>query len=436
MIPLLGEQGAAALHEEMTRSILKTAESLASTDGIFIEVHYDGESIDLMRSAFGKDYAYIPQTGKDLGERMLNSFSHCLSDGAHKVVIIGADCPGITESILRQAFALLDEKDCVIGPSRDGGYYLIGLTRLVSELFTSIPWGGSEVLKCTLESVNRLRLRSALLRKLTDIDLPEALPEWEEKVKASSKPMISIIIPALNESDYIEKTVKHAQQGMHVEVIVADGGSTDRTRMKAELLGTRVVRTKAGRGAQMNEGASNARGDILLFLHADTQVPDGYDELVRNLLFKNGVIAGAFNLGFEENTRAMRIIAMGANARSRYLKMPYGDQGFFLRKDTFLDAGGFMEIPIMEDVALVRKLKSKGLIVISRENVITSSRRYQEMGPMKTWILNQLSMAAFYLKVPLDTIAGLYRSRETSIRTWLPILVSARKEKRGRYYET
>jgi uncharacterized protein len=421
LIPALGRRGSADLLADMTRHILSVADRVTKSDGVTAEVHFDGGTPELMGVIFGNGHRYIPQKGNDLGERMLASFTRCLSSTSGRIVLVGTDCPGITETILRRAFALLDEKDCVLGPSEDGGYYLMGLNRPIPELFDRIPWGTGRVLDLTLAAGKILGLRVGLVDMLPDIDRPEDIPVWEERARIVSGPMISAIIPALNESDHIEEALEGLLPGEHVELIVADGGSKDRTRRTAALKGARVLTSRPGRSVQMNTGAAYALGDILLFLHADTLVPEGYEAEIRKILGWKGIMAGAFSLSFDDHSMAMRIIAAGANARSLLSGGPYGDQGLFMRKETFLDAGGFPETPIMEDVLLVRKLKTMGRIAVSYSRVRTSSRRYREIGPMKTWILNRFAMAAFHSRIPLDDIAALYRRRETSFREWISL---------------
>jgi len=420
LIPSLGGQGAADLLAAMTRDILSVADRLSETDGTAVEVHYDGGTEHLMESAFGNGRCYVPQQGGDLGEKMHTSFTRCLG-GERRVLLVGSDCPGITESLLRRAFALLKDNDLVLGPSEDGGYYLIGLKRPLSGLFSEIPWGTERVFDLTVQAGERLGLRMGMLEKLQDIDRPEDLPAWEEGVRALSRTMISVIIPALNEEEHMGATLDSLLSGSHLEVIVVDGGSSDRTGAVASLKGARVLRSRPGRGIQMNAGAARALGGILLFLHADSLVTAGYDDEVRSLLNRKGIIAGAFNLDFDDASITMRMIAAGANARARFLGEPWGDQGLFLMKQAFLDAGGFPETPIMEDVLLVRKLKKMGEIAVSRSRVRTSSRRYREIGPLKTWIINRFAMAAFRSGVPLCRISSLYRRRESSLREWISV---------------
>jgi uncharacterized protein len=429
MIQVLGEQGAADLQCAMIQYTLDTAGRLAATDNITVEVHFESGSIEDMQSAFGRSYPYMRQEGYDLGERMLSSFFSVPANGSCSAVIIGTDCPGITEAVIRQAFYALKENDCVLGPSYDGGYYLIGLNRPVPELFTSIPWGTPEVLNRTLEAIDRLGLRAALLRRLTDIDRPEDLPIWEKYLLVRSRPMISAIIPALNESERIEGTIQSTLQGVNVEVVVVDGGSIDGTRELSARMGARVLCAGQGRAIQMNEGARNASGEILLFLHADTCLPRGYDEEIRNALDDKGAAAGAFSLGFDTDSIGMKLIALGANMRSRYLSLPYGDQGLFVRKDSFLQHGCFPEFPIMEDVSFIRTMKKWGRIETLPSKVITSSRRFITLGSLRAWMLNQFAMAGFFLGVPLEDLADLYRGREQSLGTWLKRLIEAAKNR-------
>ena len=429
LIPVLGKDGAAILQNDMAKHALETARNFATTDGIILEVHYNGGDERKMEALFGTKLSFIPQEGIDLGEKMHASFLRAFIGGSQRVVLIGTDCPGISTAILRQAFCALDGCDCVIGPSADGGYYLIGLKGPMPEIFRSIPWGTGKVLKHTYEILKGLGLQVVLLDRLPDIDRPEDLPSWHEAAKVRLLPMISVIIPAIDEKTFIRKTLKSALAGKNVEVIVADGGSIDGTRELATSMGARVVPTRKGRADQMNEGAGHALGDILLFVHADSVLPRGYDDAIRSALADPDVAAGAFSLGFNEGDLVMDLIAFGANLRSRYLNLPYGDQGLFVSKGTFHNVRGFPEVPIMEDVAFIRTLKEEGRVVILPSKVATSSRRFQAVSPIRTWVLNQLAMIGFFLGMSLDDLAVLYRSRERSIGVWMKQLIMAAKKR-------
>jgi rSAM/selenodomain-associated transferase 2 len=194
-------------------------------------------------------------------------------------------------------------------------------------------------------------------------------------------------------------------------------------------MGAQVVMAPKGRALQMNEGARLASGDILLFLHSDTMLPDGYDKDIRRALADPCIAAGAFALSFDADTHAMRLLALGANLRSRLFSLPYGDQALFVRKAYFHEAGGFPKIPIMEDVAFVQTMKKRGRISILPPRITTSSRRYQAMGPFRTWVLNQLAMAGFFMGMPSEELACLYRSREKSLGIWIRHLIKTAKNR-------
>jgi glycosyltransferase involved in cell wall biosynthesis len=197
--------------------------------------------------------------------------------------------------------------------------------------------------------------------------------------------MISIIIPALNESATIWRTLSRLKGADNLEVIVVDGGSRDNTAELAGLYGAKVIQTAPCKAIQMNTGALAARGSILVFLHADTLLPANFNVQIVSALNQKGVIAGAFRLTIE-STRAL-----------------------FMRKAVFEEIGGFPEMPIMEDFILVRRLKRRGKIVIVPASVKTSPRRWLHLGIFKTWLINQLIVMAFYLGIAPERLSRWYR---------------------------
>lgn len=222
---------------------------------------------------------------------------------------------------------------------------------------------------------------------------------------------ISIIIPTLNEEEYLGATLAGLVNEPGIEVLVVDGGSTDRTTKVAERYLGRVLRAPCGRARQMNTGAAQANGDILLFLHADTRLPAGFADYIRTALAKKGVAAGAFRLAIDGPGIGRRLIEKMANLRSRWLGLPYGDQGIFLRKTLFQQLGGFPDQPIMEDFELARRLAKQGKIVIQPVAVHTAARRWQRVGLLKTTLINQAIVIAYLNGVSPDVLAGWYRRR-------------------------
>jgi rSAM/selenodomain-associated transferase 2 len=227
--------------------------------------------------------------------------------------------------------------------------------------------------------------------------------------RSISEPRISIVIPAYNEATAIGAVIDRAAAGAPREIIVADGGSSDDTAAVAEARGARVVRSDPGRGRQMNRAVAAASGEVLLFLHADTLLPAGFEEHVVRVLDRAGVCAGAFRLAIDGPHRALRVIERAINWRSRVLDMPYGDQAIFVKAATFRRAGGFPDAAAMEDFELVRRLRRLGRIAIAPAAVVTSARRWRRYGVWRTTALNQACVAAYLLGVSPDRIADWRR---------------------------
>ncbi|MBI9074251.1 MAG: TIGR04283 family arsenosugar biosynthesis glycosyltransferase [Desulfatibacillum sp.] len=198
---------------------------------------------------------------------------------------------------------------------------------------------------------------------------------------------ISVIVPCLNEEAAIEAALASCRPGAH-EIIVVDGGSRDQTIVRASGHADMVLSTRPGRGCQQALGAKHATGDVLLFLHADTLLPPGYNKTIQSLLKKTDVAFGAFSLGADLPGRAMALICFGANLRTRVLGMPYGDQAIFVKADDYWQAGGFGAMPIMEDVDLVKKLSKVGKFKMARASVKSSARRWRQDGLLRRTLGN------------------------------------------------
>jgi rSAM/selenodomain-associated transferase 1 len=180
LIPAIGARRAADLQRRMTERTLATASRLDPDARVAVEVHHDGGDRERMTRVFGAGWTYLPQQyGADLGQRLQAAFHRCFEDGADKVVVVGTDCPGLSVPLIQRAFEGLDRAPVVLGPARDGGYYLIGLTRPQPRLFEEIPWGTPQVFTETANRARELSLSPALLTPLDDVDRPEDLAVWE-----------------------------------------------------------------------------------------------------------------------------------------------------------------------------------------------------------------------------------------------------------------
>lgn len=220
---------------------------------------------------------------------------------------------------------------------------------------------------------------------------------------------LSVIIPTLNEQEVLYRTLEDLGNIAGIEVIISDSGSTDNTVDLCRGL-AKVISSVPGRGHQLNAGAAEASGDILLFLHADTILSENWNYKILSALSNKEVVGGAFSLSIDSDRLSHKIISSAANIRSKITGVPYGDQGIFVRRSLFEKIGGFKEIPIMEDVDLMRRLKKVGRVVLLRDKVKTSARRWEKEGVVYTTIRNWLLISLYYMGVPPERLYRLYKT--------------------------
>lgn len=403
LIPALGAEGASAFHERLARHAIGRASGFAVCHpGTELEIRVTGGSTVDGRAWLGGGEWKIQSDG-DLGERLNVAVEEAFESGDDRLVLLGTDCPRLDETRLGEAFDALNRSDVVIGPALDGGYYLIGLKKSEPELFKGILWGGPEVFAQTMERVSKCGLSSTVLGELSDVDMPEDIAEGERALLEGSR--VSVIVPTLNEAELLAGTLDRVNGGSPWEVLVADGGSSDETRDIASRMGARVVEGACGRAAQMNLAAASATGEYLFFLHADTVPPEGYQELLIRTLNRPRVAGGAFGLGIDCEIGAAGLIEKLVDLRCRWFGPPYGDQGLFVRRALFDRVGGFPEIRIMEDFRMVGRLKRLGMVVVAREQVRSSGRRWRSGGLIRTFLKHQLMLLAHHIGVPPNVIS-------------------------------
>lgn len=224
---------------------------------------------------------------------------------------------------------------------------------------------------------------------------------------------ISIVIPVLNEAVSINSLVSHIwglEYDEKPQIIVVDGDPGGGTINTIESEDVIRVKTGKGRGRQMNDGARQAEGDILLFLHADTDLPGEALKEIMLLMKEKEVIAGAFDLGIKSRRFVFRVIEGVASFRSRVCRIPFGDQAIFIRKDYFNEIGGYNEIPLMEDVEIMRRIKKRNdKIVIIHEKVMTSPRRWEEEGIIYCTLRNWCIQILYYCGISPQKLAQYYK---------------------------
>ncbi len=426
-----GPEGACHLHETMTKFTLSQCQEL----NINVEVHYLGGNEQAMQHWLGKQHtnqennhltsennlSFIPQAQGNLGDKMYAALEHAFisllkiscnfsQSPCRKVLIIGSDCPDNRSDNLKYALDLLEHNTVVLGPSFDGGYYLIGfsthsnnleelntfLSQKIHALFQDIDWGTELVFSQTKAKFTEQGLSYALLPPKSDVD-------YDYQVSRK----ISVIIPTLNEAENLKQLLPQLNKAFDVEVIVSDAHSTDKTTTIATKHGALVLSSEASRAKQISHGATRASGEILLFLHADSVLPQNWDIHIRKAFMDEQYSLGYFRFGLKECFWTKPIIEWGVDFRCKHFQLPFGDQGLFVRKKDF-EAWNLPTVPILEDVFLVKCAQKYGQIVGLSATLLTSGRRWIKHGFIRTTIINACVMLCAKMGMDLELIKQAY----------------------------
>lgn len=222
-------------------------------------------------------------------------------------------------------------------------------------------------------------------------------------------PRLTIVVPVLDDAASLRRLLTRlGSVDPRAEVIVSDGGSRDDPAAVARACGAAFTTGEAGRGAQLNLGASRAEGEILWFLHADSRPPEGAVALLLGAMEDPDIVGGAFGFRLGAAGAWPCLLSAAVNFRSKCLHLPYGDQGPFVRASVFRELGGFRPIPIMEDVEFVRRLRRRGRLVILDPAMEVSPRRWEREGALRTTLRNQFLLAAFTVGVPAERLVRWY----------------------------
>jgi rSAM/selenodomain-associated transferase 2/rSAM/selenodomain-associated transferase 1 len=396
-----------------------------------VVVAHDGPlgagGLDLVEAARGVDLveapgrlALIEQHGDDLGERLARATRRAFEDHDGPLIVVGTDTR-LTPQHADDAREHLEAgADVVFGPALDGGYYLVALKRPAQAVFELEPtlWGGRAVLAHSVEAAERAGLDVRLLdRRERDLDTPEdaeALADHDPEIgpllrRTLRTPLVSVVVPTLDERAALPTLLDHlARLDGRFEAIVVDGGSRDGTAelAKAHPLAPAVVHQSGGRAAQMNAGARRATGDPIVFLHADTRLPEN----AHTALTTTTAAGGNFELRFDGSGRFERVLTAWYRAQRR-LGVYYGDSAIWLTRQAFDTLDGFAAIPIMEDYELARRLEHEpGLRTACLPGpATTSARRWRTLGIPRT-VLSWVAIRWLFLAgVSPRGLARLYR---------------------------
>jgi rSAM/selenodomain-associated transferase 2/rSAM/selenodomain-associated transferase 1 len=372
-----------------------------------VQFCYTGGTASQVKQWLGHSgIGFSQQAGGNLGSRMQNALQAALDRGNRPAVLVGTDIPAMTAAHIKAAFQALNRHDLVLGPSHDGGYCLIGMNRPLN-VFQGISWSRPDVLARTLAEARRQGLTVAQLKPVNDIDTEADLAAWQPD-SHWRKPYLTVVIPTLNEAGTIAAAIRRLRTP-DCEIIVADGGSRDNTVSLALSAGAQVIAAPRGRALQQNTAALQASGRVLLFVHADTALPQDYASQVFEALMPSGVSAGAFRFKTDFDHWSMRLIEKAVRIRSTLFQMPYGDQALFMSKDIFERIGGFPHVPIAEDLFLVKRLARLGRIAQARAAAVTSARRWRAIGVWRATLINYVIAAGCLLGVGPRHLVPLYR---------------------------
>ncbi len=414
------------------------------------------------REWLGTPVTTLPQNGADLGQRIISSLTEAMERTDGPVVTITSDVPDLPLDHVREAMARLEEVDAVLASSSDGGFHLIGLRRdaLSTDLFEGVPWSTGEAMAVVMGRLEDRGLSVAQVPPWYDVDDGDDLEALSARLVSEESraprtlqvlegwtpqqtpdPWLSVVVPVLHEEEGIDRTLEHTisiGRPGEMEVIVVDGdpeGSTLAAIRRDDVTGLTAQR---GRGVQMNAGAARARGEVVLFLHADTLLPEGAPDLIRNALSRGGSDVGAFEVSYGEGGLVRRMMGKLGNFRARLRRVPYGEHGIFMTREAYQELGGFPDVPIMEDVEMMLRVKRSGREVVFVDRPVTTSvRRFQRVG---FWRTNARNMAMLWLHrfgLPPEKLAMFYppQSEERRRWDWRPYLRRGKGRSRPRELE-
>ncbi len=407
---------------EIARAFLEDTWSVAravADSGVETSLTLAGPSAGLTELEGAKPI--VPQGEGDLGRRMARHLSAGVRERG-RCVVVGTDAIGLDPAWLIEAFRALAESDVVVGPAEDGGFWLLGWRVDDEALLDDLPWSSPQTLAATVARCESRGLRVARLQTWFDVDevselerLAALLREGKVSAPATLRALglhgPSLIVPTLDEARLLPELLDRlcALPGAG-RIVVADGGSTDGTlELARDRPGVVAIAAPRGRARQLNAGAEAAGGDVLLFHHADVELPADAMLHVAAALRDRCAVAGAFRIRHVPSGGRWRLgpLLRLADVRSHLSTIPYGDQALFVRREVFERVGGYPDVELMEDVAFAHRLRAEGRIVRCPGEVRVSARRFEARPIYYTTLVN-LFPWLYRLGVSPRTLARLY----------------------------
>ena len=403
LMPYYSAEKCAELHRCFLKDLSRWVKKI---DADIIVAYTGGEPL-FLKKTFGSSATYIAQHGNDLGQKMENAFSDAFSLGYEGVVLTGTDIPELSADTITMALEMLYSCDIVLGPTNDGGYYLIGMRRLRHEAFNVKLYSTASVFEETMAALKETGLSVGTVSKYNDIDEKEDVEGLLRRVRKDASIIghhtkrflrdnqtVSIIIPLYNESSTIKSIMDQLKPYRdEVEIIFVDGNSTDDT---ISVIGDeyRVIECEKGRGRQLNTGALASCGSVLFFLHCDSVLPENFLSEIRGIMMKN--VLGCFGLKFDSHNFFMFTNRIISNYRAMVRGLAFGDQGLFIDRELFFNEGMFPDMPIMEDYEFSLRMRKKGYRpAMTRSRIQASSRRYGK----DTMSIVRMEMLMFWLRI-------------------------------------
>ena len=406
----IGHENALSVYQKLVRRTLGLVSDFKNSqrDVDVLLFYYPPESKEKLLKSYPGPWQFVPQASGHLGEKMSSAFHYVFKKGFPSAVLIGTDIADIMPDDIHDAFQALNETSAVVGPAKDGGFYLLGLSVAFDMIFKFDSWSTPSVFERTLKCFHASNLKVTTLKIRNDVDKEEDL------VCLKTNPMfqdqISIIIPFLDETTQVATLVNALESQLWPgdEIILVKGGSPHGFSYENISTRTRLFFASKGRGNQFNYGVKTAQNNLLWFLHADTVPPPNFGYHIRKISQGNGNVLGCFELSFRPTSPILELISKWANLRTKYFRLPYGDQGLFCSREFFSSMGGFKKQFLMEDVDFVRRCRRMGKLLLVPHHLYSSSKRYMGKGPFRASLQNHLLMLLHSLGISDRRLYSLY----------------------------